>query len=95
MKDIVEIKSVQSSDEYDMPIFNQIKTINCKFELAQNTDKDNSSFKKVNSARMFCYETDISVGDIVSYKSNNYKVIQVNTYNYPDGFTTVCEVFLS
>lgn len=94
MNDTVEIKSVQNVNEYDLPVFQQIKTIKCRFEFALNSENNSTSSHKTKPARMFCYEPNISVGDIVSYKSENYKVIQVSQYNDLDGNNTLCEVFL-
>ena len=95
MNDTVEWKSVQNSDEYDLPIFNQIRTIKCKFEFAQNSVQNDGSCTRLLPARMFCHEPDIAVGDIISRKNNNYKVIQVNNYNDFDGNFMLSEVFLS
>lgn len=95
MNDTVEIKSVQNTNEYDLPVFNHIKTIKCKFEYALNSVENNTSAIKTKPARLFCYETNISIGDIVSYNSENYKVIQISKHNDLDGKNTLCEVFLS
>ncbi len=95
MNDTVEWKSVQNSDEYDLPIFNNIKTVKCKFEFAQNSQETDNTALKLLPARMFCHETDIAAGDIISYKNHNYKVIQVNIYNDFDGSVILCEVYLS
>lgn len=94
MNDFVDWKSVQNSNEYDLPIFNQIRTIKCKFEFAQNSQDNTISSIKTKPARMYCHETGIAVGDLISYKSNNYKVIQVNVYKDFDGIENLCEVFL-
>lgn len=94
MNDTVEIKSVQSADFYDLPIFRQIKTVKCKFEFAASLNDDDFSSSVTKPARLFCAETDISVGDIVSYNSKNFKVIQVNKYDDLDGNDVLCEVFL-
>lgn len=94
MNDSAEIKFVQNITEYDLPVFKQIKTIKCKFEFASVSSENENCNIKTKPARMFCSEQDISIGDIVSFNSENYKVIQVNKYNDLDGNSTLCEVFL-
>lgn len=87
------LKSVENVDEYDMPVISDIKTIKCKIEFAAKIENSSDSSKKTHPVRMFCID-EVNTGDIISYNSVNYKVIQVNTYEDLDGQIMLREVYL-
>lgn len=87
------LKSVESVDEYDIPIISDIKTLKCRIEFASKSDENSGSSKKTYPARMFCVD-EVNTGDIISYNSVNYKVIQVNAYEDLDGQIMLREVYL-
>ena len=93
LNDSAVLKSVHNVDEYDIPVFSKIKNIPCKFEFAVDEQSSISDSQKRKPARMFCID-DISVGDIISFNSENYKVVQVNSYDDLDGKLMLREVFL-
>lgn len=87
------VKSVQNVDSYDVPTISDMKNIKCKFEYAVKSDFSAQNSLKNKPARMFCVE-EIKIGDIVSFNSENYNVIQVNEYKDLDGKIVLREVFL-
>ena len=88
------LKAVKSFDEFNSPVFDEPKTIKCKFEFVVKNDNSDVKAVSYKPARMFCTEN-ISVGDVVVYNSKDYKVFQVNTYNGFGEHTVFNEVFLS
>lgn len=87
------LKSVENVDEYDMPVISDIKNIKCKIEFAAKIENLSDSSKKTYPARMFCVD-EVNTGDIISFNSVNYKVIQVNEYEDLDGQIMLREVYL-
>lgn len=93
LNDDATLKPLLDRNEYDFPTFDVAKNIKCKFEFAVKKEKNSSSSSNFYPARMFCYES-VSVGDIVSYNSQNFKVIQVDNYKDLDGNSILNEVYL-
>ncbi len=93
LNDTAAVKSVVSSDEYNSDTYSEPKTIKCKIEFAAKTEELPLSEQQSHPLRMFCYEQ-VGLNDIVSYKSSEYKVVQVNSYDDLDGNPMFYEVFL-
>lgn len=93
LNDSAVLKSVSNVDEYDVPTVSDIRTINCKIEFAVSSESSSVSSSKIKPARMFCID-EVNIGDIISYNSVNYKIVQVNTYEDLDGQTMLREVYL-
>ncbi len=93
LNDKAVLKTVQNVDEYDIPTISDVKTISCKIEFAMESENSSLSSVKTNPARMFCVD-EVKLGDVVTHNGNNYKVIQVNTYEDLDGQTMLREVYL-
>ncbi|MGN0014237.1 MAG: hypothetical protein ACI37T_02325 [Candidatus Gastranaerophilaceae bacterium] len=87
------LKAVENVDEYDIPVISDIKTLKCRIEFAVKSEENSGSSKKTYPARMFCVD-EVNTGDIISYNSVNYKVIQVNAYEDLDGQIMLREVYL-
>lgn len=93
MNDVAVLKSIQNTDEYDIPTITEIKKIKCRIEFAVESEQKSISVNRNKPARMYCYE-EVNVGDIISFNSENYEVIQVNTYKDLDGNNSLREVYL-
>ncbi|MBQ2643977.1 hypothetical protein IJG14_00210 [bacterium] len=94
LNDYATLKSVSSYDEFNSPVFQEEKIFKCKFEFALNSNFNSQNTTKTKPARLFSYENDISVGDVILYNSVEYKVIQVNNYKDLDDNFVLNEVFL-
>lgn len=93
LNDTAVLKSVENVDEYDIPVITDIKTLKCRIEFAAKSEDLSISSKKTHPARMFCVD-EVNMGDIISFNSVNYKVIQVNAYEDLDGQIMLREVYL-
>jgi len=93
ISDFAFLKSFTGSDEYNTDVFSEPVKIKCKVEFAKKVDVYPTSRQQTHPARMFCYE-DVKLNDVVTYKNNDYKIIQVNPYNDLDGNPMFYEVFM-
>lgn len=93
MNDTAVLKSIQNADEYDITTITELKSIKCRFEFAVKSEQSSISVCRNKPARMYCYE-EIKIGDIISYNSENYEVVQVNVYKDLDGNYPLREVYL-
>lgn len=93
LNDTAVVKAVSSTNEYNEDVFSTPKNIKCKIEFAKKLETSSVSSLQKHPLRMFCYET-VNLNDVVSYQNNDYRVIQVNSYNDLDGCPMFYEVFL-
>lgn len=93
LNDTAIVKSVSSVDEYSEDTYTESRNVKCKIEFAKKVDISPISSRQVHPLRMFCYET-VNLNDVISYKNNDYRAVQVNVYNDLDGYPMFYEVFL-
>ena len=93
LNDSVTLKPVIGSDEYNLPLFGNSKTVKCKIESTLKIDSSPNSCKQSYPFRMFCYEK-MNVNDVITYQNNDYKIIQVNFYKDLDDKPMFYEVFM-
>lgn len=85
-------KSV-TSDDYNSDNLSDGITIKCKIEFAVQNQTDGAKSVKKHPARMYCNE-DVELGDVILFKGNKFKIIQITVYEDFDSNPVLKEVFL-